>query len=71
MQDNGAVFLPAAGRRYGTSVLDVGSSGYYWSASYYYSSSAYSVYFYDSDLIPQNYNDRCSGRSVRLVRSAQ
>ena len=71
MEDAGCVFLPAAGDRGGTSVGNVGYYGYYWSASHGNSNSADSVYFGDSDLYPQSYNYRCSGRSVRLVRSAQ
>ena len=70
MEQNGAVFLPAAGVRNGTSVLDVGSGGYYWSASFS-NSNAYGVYFFDSGLDPQSIFDRYHGRSVRLVRSAQ
>lgn len=67
----GAVFLPAAGSRNGTSVLSVGSNGYYWSASYGNGYNAYRVYFYDSGLNPQSYNGRYYGQSVRLVRNAQ
>ena len=71
MEQNGAVFLPAAGNRYGTSVFIVGSYGIYWSASYSYSGRACHVSFLDSDLDPQYSNGRCYGFSVRLVRVAQ
>jgi hypothetical protein len=71
MEQNGAVFLPAAGGRNGTSVYVVGSNGYYWSASYGGSYYAYVVSFGGSGLYPQVSYDRCSGLSVRLVRSAQ
>jgi hypothetical protein len=71
LEQHGAVFLPAAGLRFETSVYDVGSSGYYWSASYYYSDLAGGVYFYDSSLYPENGYGRCYGQSVRLVHSAQ
>ena len=71
LEQAGAVFLPAAGRRNGTSVYVVGTNGYYWSASYYSSYGAYFVGFYDSGL-STNYNDyRYYGRSVRLVRVAE
>ena len=71
LEQAGAVFLPAAGRRNGTSVYVVGTTGYYWSASYYSSYGAYFVGFYDSGL-STNYNDyRYYGRSVRLVRVAE
>ena len=71
MEANGAVFLPAAGLRYGTSVGNVGSYGYYWSASYHYSHGAYSVYF-DSGYFHSSYIvNRNYGRSVRLVAPAE
>ena len=35
MEANGAVFLPAAGRRYGEVVSYVNNLGYYWSSSNY------------------------------------
>lgn len=71
MEQNGAVFLPSAGGRGGTSVSSVGSSGYYWSASCCNGGSAYGVGFFDSNLNPQDSYYRCYGLSVRLVRSAQ
>ena len=64
----GAVFLPAAGRRKGTSVGDVGSYGLYWSSWYYDSGYACSFYFGSGDVGPDDSrDDRCNGRSVRLV----
>ena len=71
LEANGSVFLPAAGYRYGTSVYNVGSYGYYWSSSYYNSSDAYYVYFYSGDLDPQRSSYRYYGRSVHLVRLAE
>jgi hypothetical protein len=71
LEQHGAVFLPAAGGRSGTSVSVVGSYGIYWSASYSNSSSAYSVYFHGSNLNPQSSSNRYDGFSVRLVRVAQ
>jgi hypothetical protein len=71
MQDNGAVFLPAAGGRGGTSVNGVGSYGVYWSASYNGSYGAYGVNFYDWNLTPQDNISRDLGRSVRLVCPAE
>ena len=70
LEANGAVFLPAAGCRGGTSVYGVGSYGYYWSASYRDGFYAYYVGFSGSGL-RTNYNSRCGGRSVRLVRVAE
>ena len=71
MQDNGAVFLPAAGYRSGTSVVSVGSLGVYWSASCYASYGAYCVNFGDSYLDPQYGSGRYNGQSVRLVCPAE
>lgn len=68
---NGAVFLPAAGHRYGTNVNYVGSYGNYWSASYYDSNSARRVYFSDGYLYLDYWYYRYYGFSVRLVCSAQ
>ena len=69
LQAAGAVFLPAAGNRYGSSVGNAGSNGYYWSSSIVssYTNSAYDVYFYSGSFSPQYDNNRCSGNSVRLV----
>ena len=72
LENAGCAFLPAAGSRYGTSVFNVGSYGYYWSGTYYDSDRAYGLYFGSGGVDP-SYGSyyRCHGRSVRLVRSAQ
>lgn len=67
LQSHGAVFLPAAGNRYGTSVSYVGSHGYYWSASCYDSGCAYVVRFDDGSLNTDYLLYRSYGRSVRVV----
>lgn len=66
MEIAGAVFLPAAGRRYGTSVNGVGMYGVYWSSTYYSSDEACSVAFSSGNLNPSNIYYRSDGRSVRL-----
>ena len=73
MQDAGAVFLPAAGQRIGTSVSGVGSWGDYWSTSWCDNYGALHVDFYDGTVSVNDYTyiDRYCGRSVRLVCSAQ
>jgi len=68
MEENGAVFLPAAGYRYGADVSRVGSSGYYWSSTPDDTDFAYNLYFYSGFIYPQNSYYRSSGQSVRLVR---
>ena len=71
MEQQGAVFLPAAGCRLGTSVNIVGSTGYYWSASYYNSSEAFSVRFFSGYFSHWINARRYEGYSVRLVCPAQ
>jgi uncharacterized protein (TIGR02145 family) len=65
-----SIFLPAAARRLGTSLLDAGSSGYYWSRSVGTSGSSLAVYYlyFDSSNIDTNYYARIFGLSVRPVR---
>ncbi len=67
MEANGAVFLPAAGYRYGSEVYAVGSDGDYWSSSAdSYGYYAYCLYFnYGNAYMYDDYRSR--GRSVRLV----
>ncbi|MBR4453003.1 MAG: hypothetical protein IKS33_01950 [Bacteroidales bacterium] len=72
MENAGCVFLPATGYRYGTSVSDVGSIGYYWSATYSNNNSAYHLFFNSSALnLAAGNGLRGFGYAVRLVRSAQ
>ena len=64
----GAVFLPAAGDRYGyTSVSNVGSSGMYWSSTPYNYESADFMDFGSDHSIMWSF-DRQDGSAVRLVR---
>ena len=71
LEQHGAVFLPAAGYRGRTSIYDVGSYGYYWSASYYDSLRAWMVGFTDPLLHTNYYIYRYEGLSVRLVRNSE
>ncbi|MBR3565119.1 MAG: hypothetical protein IKN91_02150, partial [Paludibacteraceae bacterium] len=65
MEQHGAVFLPAAGYRNGSSVRNVGLSGYFWSVSQYSSYGARSLHFSSCDSYMDG-NYRYYGRSVRL-----
>ena len=69
MESLGCVFMPVAGNRYGTAVT-VGSSGHYWSTSYYDSGFAYCILFTDNNL-NKGYYERFRGYSVRLVQDAE
>lgn len=64
--DTKYIFLPAAGYYNGTSLYGATSGGFYWSSTYGYSSSAYSLCF-NSSYCGMNYYDRYCGRSVRGV----
>ena len=67
MEAAGAVFLPAAGYRYGTNDNYVGNLGNYWSSTPFNESSAYYMYFYSNDLNVIFSNFRGYGFSVRPV----
>ena len=64
---SGAVFLPAAGTRYGSDVYSVQYNGNYWSATEYYGSGA-SYLLFISHGAGWNYEYRKYGLSVRLVQ---
>ncbi|MCQ2262595.1 MAG: hypothetical protein MJZ42_05510 [Bacteroidales bacterium] len=68
MANGNIIFLPAAGYRSVSSLLRVGSYGYYWSSSLNESRSDYANYlnFRDGDISRDDY-DRYYGRSVRAV----
>ena len=67
LEASGAVFFPAAGRRYGSYVYDVQSGGYCWSATEGNSYDAYGLYFGSGGA--GMYGDgRDGGLSVRLVQ---
>ncbi|MCR5658431.1 MAG: hypothetical protein K6G25_03810 [Bacteroidales bacterium] len=69
LEANGAVFLPAAGCRSGTTMDFVGSYAIYWSTSRYNgNSNANTVYSTPTKLFPFSSRIQCSGISVRLVR---
>ena len=71
METAGAVFLPAAGGRNGTSVSSVGSCGFYWSSTANGAGNAYRVYFDSGNMSPADGGSRVYGVSVRLVRPAE
>jgi len=68
LEANGAVFLPAAGCRYGTIAYNVSSYGHYWSSTAYSEIDAYNLYFNSyGGWYAANSEYRCNGFSVRLV----
>lgn len=77
LEASGAIFLPAAGGRWGTSVSTTGNTGIYGSASYYDRYNSYFLYFEDyyySNIGCSTWSDDGGlgyGLSVRLVRNAE
>ena len=67
LEASGAVFLPAAGDRFGSYVGYVQDDGYYWSATVSLSYDAGSLFFY-SDVARMYDFNRYGGHSVRLVQ---
>lgn len=69
LEAKGCVFLPAAGKRIGVTVSNVGSEGYYWSATSGDNYQAYGASFSSSDVAPANSYNYSNGCSVRLVQN--
>ena len=67
MESYGAVFLPAAGGRYGTTVNGAGTYGYCWSSTQYDTNYACDLRFNSNYLNSDDNYYRYYGRSVRLV----
>ena len=65
----GLVFLPLDGRRYGTTVDNVGSGGYYWSSTTRenYTSDAWVMSFSEATVWYWYDEPKHTGASVRLV----
>ena len=63
-----SVFFPASGLYNGTTLDNRGSSGLYWSSSFYSSTNAYSMGFNSSAVLPQYSYIRRYGSSVRAVQ---
>ena len=72
LEQQGAVFLPAAGGRNGTSVYNTGAYGNYWSSTI--NDASRSTYYLDYSsgfVAPLYVCDRNYGFSVRLVCPAE
>ena len=69
MEENGCVFLPAAGDRFESDVCNVGGDGRYWSSTAY-GSDAFFVGF-DSGVAPGDNGSRFRGFSVRLITESK
>lgn len=70
MEAAGAVFLPAAGYRNGTTVLLTQTDGVYWSQTNFISTDADDFQF-SANYLRVNYQPKNGGESVRLVREVE
>lgn len=61
-----SIFLPAAGSPDSFGNHSAGKYGWYWSRSFYYTLTSWRVFF-GSNSYSCDYNERCSGYSVRPV----
>lgn len=68
LESAGAVFLPAAGYRYGSDVYHVQSCGRYWSATEGHANDVYNLTFYSHVAYLHDSGERYFGYSVRLVK---
>ena len=68
LESAGAVFLPAAGYRYGSDVYYVQLDGFYWSATEGHGNDVYNLNFYSVGAFLHDSGYRYSGLSVRLVK---
>lgn len=68
LEENGAVFLPAAGGRDYSNVFEEQVCGFYWSGTHIGTLEAYMVGFSSGNFVVSDYELRSCGFSVRLVR---
>ena len=68
LEASGAVFLPAAGSRYGSDVYYVQNDGGYWSATKVYSKGSCGLYFDSDEADVGDGRSPSLGKSVRLVQ---
>lgn len=68
LEAHGAIFLPSAGCRYGTTVGNVGTTGSYWTASASGGENAWYFVFNKGKIDIVSDFSRALGRSVRLVQ---
>ena len=63
-----SIFFPASGYYNGTSLINRGSIGYYWSSSYYSATNAYDLNCNSSNVNPAGNNLRRYGFTARAVQ---
>ncbi len=65
-----ALKTPFSGTFKSGSAVNQGSYGYFWSSTYYNTANMYSLNVLVSYILPQNYNDRNLGSSIRCLFSS-
>ena len=70
MEAAGCVFLPAAGRRDGTTIYNVNDYVRYWTSTYSTAGLAYLVDISSTSMKPVNDFSKAFGYAVRLVHDA-
>ena len=70
METYGAVFLPAAGNRSGSTLASTGANGNYWTATSASNTNAYYMGFASATPSANRSGGRHTGRAVRLVQDA-
>lgn len=68
MENLGAIFLPAAGGRYETTISNANNNGLYWSSTHKSGTYSYGFSFHDRYVGIDDLSYRCFGYSVRLVQ---
>ena len=68
---NGAAGFTYAGGYNGTTLNNVGTSGYYWSSSVYNTNYSYNLNFGTSSVRPQSNNNKGNGNAVRCIAGAR
>ena len=63
-----SIFFPASGSRDGTSLINRGARGFYWSASLGSAALGYDLYFSSDGVTPADNSNRFYGFSVRAVQ---
>ncbi|MBR3414967.1 InlB B-repeat-containing protein [Candidatus Saccharibacteria bacterium] len=65
--NNGAAGFTYAGYYYSTTLLSVGTRGYYWSSSVFTTSNSYFLLFDSTNVRPQSNGSKLDGSAVRCV----
>lgn len=69
METAGAIFLPSAGKRNGTTVSETPDAGYYWTATHASSMNCNAMKFTNSSVSAGVGTSRATGCAVRLVKN--